>query len=191
MKNWKILQLGTIIIAFAMIVSLENGLNVWAAGSSGKISLSKASISEKEGITKKITVKNKPEGAKISSSSKNKKIAKVKKGTITGLKQGKTEIICRVVYRKGQKKITKKLKVAVTVKNNKPVYPKHKPYGKGVGAKPGRVVWSYNPKSVTWDGKGYWWQTENFNEDIITKMFQNSIASLGACSMMMTVERPE
>ena len=39
------------------------------------------------------------------------------------------------------------------------VFPKHKPYGKGIGAKPGRVVWSYNPKSVDWNGKGYWWKT--------------------------------
>lgn len=37
------------------------------------------------------------------------------------------------------------------VKNNQQVYPKHKPYGKGIGAKPGRVVWSHNPKSVRWD----------------------------------------
>lgn len=76
MKNWKILQLGTIIMAFAMIVSLENGLNVWAAGSSGKISLSKASISEKEGITKKITVKNKPEGQKFRRAVKIKRLQK-------------------------------------------------------------------------------------------------------------------
>lgn len=66
-----------------------------------------------------------------------------------------------------------------TMQKNKPVYPVHKPYGKGTGAKPGRVVWSHNPKSVKWDGKGYWWKTEHFNENIITEMIQKSIASLG------------
>ncbi len=66
-----------------------------------------------------------------------------------------------------------------TMQKNKQVYPVHKPYGKGTSAKPGRVVWSHNPKSVKWDGKGYWWKTEHFNENIITEMIQKSIASLG------------
>lgn len=108
-------QLATVIMAFAMIVSLINGWNVQAAGSSSKISLSKTSISVKEGITAKITVKNKP-----------------------------------------------------------------------AGAKPGRVVWSHNPKSVQWDGKGYWWKTEHFSEKIITKMFRNGIASLGGTKKAKT-----
>lgn len=88
-------------------------------------------------------------------------------------------VTCKVVYQQGQKKKTKKLKATVTVRNNKQIYPKHKPYGKGIGAKPGRVVWSHNPKSVSWNGKGYWWKTEHFNEKAIIKMFRNSIASLG------------
>lgn len=179
MENWKILRLGTIIMAFAMIVSLGNGLNIQAADSSGRISLSRTGISVKEGITEKITVRNKPAGAKVLWNSKNKKTAKVKEGMITGLKQGKTVITCKIIYRKGQKKTTKKLRATVTVKENKQVYPKHKPYGQGVGAKPGRVVWSHNPKSVQWNGKGYWWKTENFNEKVITNMFRNSVASLG------------
>lgn len=33
------------------------------------------------------------------------------------------------------------------------VFPWHEPYGSGIGAKPGRVVWSYNPQSVDWDGE--------------------------------------
>ena len=185
-KKMRILWSGTVIMIFAMAMSLVNGLSVQAAGSSGNISLNKTSISVKEGITGKITVKNVPEEAKISWSSKNKKIANVKKGIITGLKREKTVVTCKVAYQKGRKKLTKKLKVAVTVKNNKPVYPKHKPYGKGVGAKPGRVVWSHNPKSVQWDGKGYWWKTEHFNEKVITKMFQNSIASVGGTKKAKT-----
>lgn len=63
--------------------------------------------------------------------------------------------------------------------SSKQVYPKHSPYGKGVGAEPGRVVWSYNPESVDWNGKGYWWKPEHFNEAVIKKMFRKSIASLG------------
>ena len=59
------------------------------------------------------------------------------------------------------------------------VFPSHEPYGKGVGAMPGRVVWSYEPDSVEWDGSGYWWQTDNFNEAVIKNMVNNSIAALG------------
>ena len=79
-----------------------------------------------------------------------------------------------------------KKKIKVTKKDNKQVFPKHKPYGKGIGAKPGRVVWSYNSKSVKWNGKGYWWKTEHFNEKVITKMFRNSIASLGGTKKAKT-----
>lgn len=178
--------IGSGIMMLVMIVSLVTGLKVQAADGSGKIALNNINISVKKGITGKITVINKPTGAKVFWSSKNKKIAKVKNGVVTGLKQGKTVITCKVVYEKGQKKVIKKLKATVTVGNNKQVYPKHKPYGKGVGAKSGRVVWSHNPKSVTWNGKGYWWKTEHFNEKVITKMFQNSIASLGGAKKAKT-----
>lgn len=34
-------------------------------------------------------------------------------------------------------------------------YPQPEPYGTGIGAMPGRVVWSHNPDSVGWDGSGY------------------------------------
>lgn len=34
-------------------------------------------------------------------------------------------------------------------------YPQHETYGKGIGAMPGRVVWSHNPGSVQWDGSGH------------------------------------
>ena len=59
------------------------------------------------------------------------------------------------------------------------VYPEHEPYGTGVGAMPGRVVWSHNPDSVEWDGDGYWWELDNFDEAVIQKMVNDSIASLG------------
>ncbi len=59
------------------------------------------------------------------------------------------------------------------------VFPKHEPYGKGIGAMPGRVVWSYNPDSVEWNGEGYWWKLENFDEEVIKNMVNKSIATLG------------
>ena len=62
---------------------------------------------------------------------------------------------------------------------NDNVYPQHEPYGKGVGVMPGRVVWAYDPASVTWDGTGYWWQTDHFSEDVIRCMVDKSIAVLG------------
>ncbi len=58
-------------------------------------------------------------------------------------------------------------------------YPCHEPYGTGIGAMPGRVVWSYNPDSVKWDGNGYWWEPTHFNENVILQMVNQSIASLG------------
>lgn len=77
---------------------------------------------------------------------------------------------------------TVRAQAAVTAKGNKPVYPKHKPCGKGVGAKPGRVVWSHNAKSVNWNGKGYWWKPEHFNERAVAGMLRNGIASLGGAN---------
>lgn len=58
-------------------------------------------------------------------------------------------------------------------------YPQHEHYGRGIGAMPGRVVWSYNPDSVDWDGSGYWWETSHFDKAVILKMVNDSIVSLG------------
>ena len=58
-------------------------------------------------------------------------------------------------------------------------YPRHEPYGTGVGAMPGRVVWAYDPDSVDWDGEGCWWQPDNFDEAAIQGMVDAGIASLG------------
>lgn len=66
---------------------------------------------------------------------------------------------------------------AETVPQNA-VFPVHEPYGKGVGAKPGRVVWAYDPESVDWDGSGYWWNPENFNESALLRMVRDGITSL-------------
>ena len=59
-----------------------------------------------------------------------------------------------------------------------PVFPVHEPLGKGVGAMPGRVVWAYDPRSVEWDGTGYWWRESNFDETVIQNMVDNAIAAL-------------
>ena len=58
-------------------------------------------------------------------------------------------------------------------------FPAHEPYGEGVGAMPGRVVWAYEPDSVDWDGNGYWWEPDNFNEDVMRNMVSDSVATLG------------
>ncbi len=67
--------------------------------------------------------------------------------------------------------------VNMTAEDN--VFPNHEVYGKGIGAMPGRVVWSHEPDSVDWDGSGYWWNTDNFNEAVIKDMVNDSIAELG------------
>lgn len=59
------------------------------------------------------------------------------------------------------------------------VFPQHEPYGKGTGAMPGRVVWDYDTASVLWDGEGFWWRPQNFDESVIQRMVNDSIASLG------------
>lgn len=59
------------------------------------------------------------------------------------------------------------------------VYPQHEPYGTGIGAMPGRVVWAHNPDCVEWDGQGWWWELNHFDEAAIQTMVDNSIASLG------------
>lgn len=59
-----------------------------------------------------------------------------------------------------------------------PVFPRHEPYGTGVGVRPGRVVWAYDPQSVDWNEDGYWWELTNFNEAVIQQMVDNGIAGL-------------
>lgn len=62
------------------------------------------------------------------------------------------------------------------------IFPQHEPYGTGVGAMPGRVVWAHDPDSVEWDGNGYWWETEHFDETVIMKMVNESITALAGKS---------
>lgn len=67
---------------------------------------------------------------------------------------------------------------ALTALDYDGICPKHEPYGKGVGVMPGRVVWSHAPDAVSWDGEGYWWETDHFDEEAILDMVNESIASL-------------
>lgn len=59
------------------------------------------------------------------------------------------------------------------------VYPQHEPYGTGIGAMPGRVVWAHDPDCVEWDGQGWWWELSHFDGDAIQALADNSIAFLG------------
>ena len=59
-----------------------------------------------------------------------------------------------------------------------PVFPRHEAYGKGIGAKPGRVAWTHDANSVKWDGSGYWWDLSHFDEPAILQMTQKGIATL-------------
>ena len=161
----------------AAVIIISSALNIY--GASNEISLSADAVTLRMGISKKISIKNIPKSAKVTWKSANKRIASVKDGTVAGMRQGQTVITCRVKYSRSGKKVTKQLKARVAVKKAKSVYPKHQPYGAGIGAKPGRVVFCHNPESVNWNGKGYWWKTKNFDEKVILKMVRNSIASLG------------
>ena len=57
------------------------------------------------------------------------------------------------------------------------VFPPHEPCGRGVGARPGRVAWVRDAAAVTWDGSGYWWQREHFDEDAVRRMVDDGVAA--------------
>lgn len=61
-------------------------------------------------------------------------------------------------------------------------FPPHAPYGTGVGAMPGRVVWTHAPGSVTWDGTGYWWKPAYFDESRTEAMVRRGIAALAGAA---------
>lgn len=103
------------VLVLAMVLTMSNIPGIKAsAAAAPKLSASKVSV--ETGKTKKVTIKNAPKGAKAVWASKNKKIAKVKKGKITGVKKGSTKVTCKLTYKKGGKKVTKKFSVKVTVK---------------------------------------------------------------------------
>ena len=84
MKMRKILAY---VLTIALLLSVNGLNNTMLASAAGKTpKLSKTSVSLKVKESKKVTVKNKPTGAKVTWSSKDKKIATVKDGKITGKK---------------------------------------------------------------------------------------------------------
>lgn len=58
------------------------------------------------------------------------------------------------------------------------VFSRHDPMGEGIGVHPGRVVWDYDPGSVSWDDDSPWWETSHFNETVILRMVRESITAL-------------
>lgn len=119
MKKRVFRSLCVYMLLFALVVTSSGLSNVASAASkkaSKALKLSAKTVTVTAGKSKKVTVKNKPKKAKVQWSSKNKKIAKVKNGKITGVKAGKTKVICKVTYKKKGKKVTKKFTVKVTVK---------------------------------------------------------------------------
>lgn len=57
------------------------------------------------------------------------------------------------------------------------VFPPHEPLGRGVGAMPGRVVWVRDGAAVRWNGSGYWWQREHFDEAAVQRMVDEGVVS--------------
>lgn len=134
-KNAK--KIIAIALTLAMILSINGLSNVTFASAAKKApKLSTKKVTVKVKASKKVKLKNKPKGAKVTWTSKNKKIATVKNGKITGKKAGSTKVVCKVTYKKKvgkkKKKVTKKLTVKVTVQkaSKKTTKPTAKPTAK-------------------------------------------------------------
>ena len=106
----KVMALGLVL---AMALSANGVSNI--ADAAAKPALSAKKITLNVGESKTIKVKKAPKNAKITWTSKDKKIATVKNGKITAKKIGSTKVVCKVVYKQKAKKVTKKLNVGVTV----------------------------------------------------------------------------
>ena len=64
-------------------------------------------------------------------------------------------------------------------KSYDPWYPiTNDPMGNPFGLNPGRVVWVWNPDATESDLKGFWWNKENNNQEIIDQMFTDGINGL-------------
>jgi len=62
------------------------------------------------------------------------------------------------------------------------VFPNHAPIGEARGVMPGRVTWTWNRKSVNWDGSGYWWELNHFDENVIQELTDKGIANLAGAA---------
>jgi|SRR5450755_329042 hypothetical protein len=52
------------------------------------------------------------------------------------------------------------------------------PIGVARGIAPGRVTWGHDPKAVSWDGKGFWWEDTYNNQPVIDGIVSRSIGGL-------------
>lgn len=52
------------------------------------------------------------------------------------------------------------------------------PIGTPIGAKPGRVVWVWNPEATKSNIDGLWWNEKNNNQEVINNMFSDGIKGL-------------
>ncbi len=52
------------------------------------------------------------------------------------------------------------------------------PIGTGIGVKPGRVTWAFNPEAFHWDGNGYWWMEKNFDVESVKTMVVDMLCQL-------------
>lgn len=57
-------------------------------------------------------------------------------------------------------------------------FPDHAPLGQGRGINPGRVVWTRDPKALSWDGVDYWWRPGNFDRERILALIRNGLTLL-------------
>lgn len=105
-----------VFMSIAMLLAV-NDLSQLATAASKTPKISTKSITLTVGKSKKVTIKNKPSKAKVTWTSKNKKIAKVStSGKITAVKAGKTTVVVKLTYKKNAKKVSKTWKISVAVK---------------------------------------------------------------------------
>lgn len=57
-------------------------------------------------------------------------------------------------------------------------FPAHKAYGTSHGICPGRVTWVHDARSVAWDGNDHWWNTNNYDEPVVSSMLSQALCSI-------------
>jgi len=56
-----------------------------------------------------------------------------------------------------------------------PTEPPNSPIGAARGINPGRVTWVHDTNSVSWNGRGRWWDEDNVHQDVVDEMVSKSI----------------
>lgn len=109
----RFLALGVLLTVFC--VSLYAIRWADAKSAKSKMALNKKSATLSEGKSLNLTLKNVPNGAKVSWGSSQKSVASIsKKGIVKAKKKGKTTITCKITYG-GKKSRSKTLKCKITV----------------------------------------------------------------------------